>query len=66
MNTTKSPRWSRPLPGWYTLTNLATATSATVIQNEIGLWDVKVNDRAVGMAKTLKSAKAIALAEMAA
>ena len=64
MTTTAAPRWTRVLPGWYSI-NLRTATgllSAQVIQNELGLWDVKVNDKAAGMAETLKAAKSLALA----
>jgi len=64
MNTATAPRWNRVLPGWYSL-NLRTTTgllSAQVIQNELGLWDVKVNDEAIGMTDTLKSAKSLALA----
>jgi len=62
MNTT--PRWTRVLPGWYSL-NLRTAAtllSAQVIQNELGLWAVKVNDEMIGMTDSLKSAKSLALA----
>lgn len=64
MTTTKSPRWTRVLNGWYSL-NLRTATgllSAEVIQNKLGLWVVKVNEREVGMTDSLKSAKSLALA----
>lgn len=61
--TTKT-RWTRVLNGWYSL-NLRTATglfSAEVIQNELGFWVVKVGEREVGMADSLKSAKSLALA----
>ena len=64
MNTTTAPRWTRVLPGWHSL-NLRTAAgllTAQVIQNELGLWDVKVNEENVGMTETLKSAKSLALA----
>lgn len=57
MNTTKSPKVTRVLNGWYTIGGVM---SGVEIIKDGGLWQVKKDEALVSLAESFESAKSFA------